>query len=117
MEVFEKKEIDKNLYQVRVRLTNSKAISSTSYQAIRNKAHPQDHLLVSGKNIEVLTGGKLTDVYNNKVSYKEHKPELQFMHIPGFGRLEYQFLVKGKGNIKLEYKSVKSRDLEVEEEL
>jgi len=117
MEVFEKKKIDKDLYQVRVRLTNSKAISSITYQAVRNKVHPQDQLLVSGNNIDVLAGGRITDIYSNKVSYKEHKPQLQFMHIPGFGRLEYQFLVRGKGNIKLEYNSVKAKNLVLEEEL
>ncbi len=117
MEIFEKKKIDKDLYQVRVRLTNSKAISSITYQSVRLKMHPQDQLLVSGQNIEVLTGGLITDIYTNQVSYKEHKPELQFMHIPGFGRLEYQFLIKGKGNIKLEYKSVKAKDLVLDEEL
>jgi len=55
----------------------------------------------------------LTDKYNNKVSYKKHKPELQFLHVPGFGRLEYQFIVKGKGDFELEYKSVKARDVSV----
>ncbi len=114
LEVFEKKKIDKNLYQVRVRLVNSKAISSITYQAVRDKVHPQDQLVISGKNIEVLAGGKLTDIYTNQVSYKEHKPELQFMHIPGFGRVEYQFIVKGKGAIKLEYKSVKAANVVVE---
>ncbi|MEA1878864.1 MAG: M14 family metallopeptidase [Bacteroidota bacterium] len=114
LEVFEKKKIDKDLYQVRVRLVNSKAISSITYQAVRDKIHPQDQLLISGKNIEVLAGGRLTDPYTNKVSYKEHKAELQFMHIPGFGRLEYQFIVKGKGKIKLEYKSIKATGVVVE---
>ncbi len=117
LEVFEKKKIDNNLYQVRVRLLNSKAISSITYQAVRLKAHPQDHLLISGNNIEVLAGGRITDIYTNQVSYKEYKPELQFMHIPGFGRLEYQFLISGKGKIKLEYTSVKAKNLLVEEEL
>ena len=114
LEVFEKKKIDKDLYQVRVRLVNSKAISSITYQAVRDKIHPQDQLLISGKNIEVLAGGLLTDPYTNKVNYKEHKPELQFMHIPGFGRLEYQFIIKGKGEIELEYKSVKATGVVIE---
>lgn len=82
--------------------------------SVRDKIHPKDHILLSGSKIEVLAGGRLSDPYNNTVSYKEHKPELQFMHIPGFGRVEYQFIVKGKGNIKLEYKSQKAKNLVVE---
>jgi len=113
IEVFEKKEIGKDLYQVRVRLLNSKAVSSITYHSIREKIHPKDQLKISGKNIEVLAGGLLTDRYNNKVSYKKHKPELQFVHIPGFGRVEYQFIIKGKGDIKVEYKSVKAKDVTI----
>jgi len=111
MAVFEKKKIGKALYQVRVRLVNSKAVSSITYRSITEKIHPKDQLTISGKNIEVLAGGPLTDMYNNKVSYKEHRPELQFLQIPGFSKLEYQFIVKGKGDIVLEYKSVKAKDI------
>ena len=117
VEVFETKKIDKDLYQVRVRITNSKAVSSITVHSSREKIHPKDQLLLSGKNIEVITGGVLTDKYNNKVSYKKYKPELQFLQVPGFGRLEYQFLVKGKGDFELKYKSVKAKDVQLSSKL
>ena len=117
MEVFEKEKIGKDLYRVRVRLINDKAVSSITYHSVNNRIHPKDQLKLSGKDLEVLAGGLLTDEYNNKVSYVEHRPELQFLHIPGFGRVEYQFIVKGKGKMVLEYKSVKARDVVVEERL
>lgn len=117
MEVFEKEKIDKDLYRVRVRLTNEKAVSSITYHSVNNKIHPKDQLKISGKNIEVIAGGTLTNEYTNKVNYKEHKPELQFLHIPGFGKVEYQFIIKGKGKIVLEYKSVKAADVVLEERL
>jgi hypothetical protein len=108
MEVFEQEKVDKDLYRIRVRLKNTKAIPSVSYQTIKNKLYPKDLLTVSGKGIQVISGGEIQDKYRDKVNYKEHKPEVQFLQVPGFGIVEYEFLVSGKGNIKIEYKSRKA---------
>jgi len=105
MEVFEKKKIGKNLYRVRLRLVNSKAIPSMSYHAQKVNLYPKDMLKVSGKNAAVIAGGVIEDVYRDEVSYKEFRPQIQFFFIPGFGKVEYQFLVSGKGNVTLEYNS------------
>jgi len=105
MEIFENKKIENNYYRIRVRLKNSKAIPTMSYYAQQHNLYPKDKLWVSGKNIKVLAGGKLLDLYRNTASYKEYKPELQFMFVPGFSRVEYQFLVSGKGNIEIKYES------------
>ncbi|MBT3749786.1 MAG: hypothetical protein HOG34_12465 [Bacteroidetes bacterium] len=114
IELMSKEEVEKDLYKIRIRLVNKKGISSNSYQSVRDKIHPQDQLILSGKKIKVLTGGRLTDEYNDLVSYKEHRPEIQFFYIPGFSHVEYQFLVKGKGKIKVEYKSLKARNKTIE---
>jgi len=66
MEVFDKKEIGKNLYQVRVRLQNKKGLPSMTANAVKTKIHQQDMLKVSGG--KVIAGGKLTDNRLNKVS-------------------------------------------------
>jgi hypothetical protein len=108
MEVFEKEKIGADLYRIKVRLTNSKAVSSITYQSIRLKINPMDYLKVDGKNIRVIAGGPVTDLYRNEASYKLYKPEIQFFQIPSYGRLEYQFIVSGKGKIKLEYHSEKA---------
>jgi hypothetical protein len=115
MEVFEKEKVGKNLHRIRVRLKNAKAIPSISYQTIKHKLYPKDILTVSGSGIEVVSGGQIQDRYRDKVNYKEHKPEVQFLQVPGFGITEYEFLVSGKGNMKIEYKSRKAgkRILEV----
>lgn len=117
MEVFEKEKIDKDLYKIRVRIKNSKAIPSIAYQTVRNKLYPKDFLQVSGKNIEVVSGGKIADKYRNKVSYKEHKPELQFIQVPGFGIVEYEFLVSGKGKVQITYESRKAGKRSLETKL
>ena len=42
------------------------------------------------------------------MNYKEYKPEVQLCQVPGFGKVEYQFLVSGKGNLIIEYESRKA---------
>ena len=108
MEVFEKKKTDKNLTRVRIRLVNDKAMPSMSYHSAQKKAYPKDILKLSGEGIKVISGGQLTDNYRDKVNYKEYKPEVQFCQVPGFGKVDYQFLVSGKGNLVIEYESRKA---------
>ncbi|MGC9470220.1 MAG: M14 family metallopeptidase [Bacteroidales bacterium] len=108
LEVTETEKIDRNLFRVTVRLSNRKAIPSLTYHAVQKKIHEQDILKVHGKQIRVVSGGILTDSYRNRVVYKEHKPEIQFLQVPGFGKIEYQFLVSGKGEMQVEYSSLKA---------
>jgi hypothetical protein len=105
MDVFETQKMEDHLYRIRVRLKNSKAIPTMSYYAQQHNLYPKDRLFVSGKDAQVLAGGKLLDAYRNTASYKEHRPELQFLFVPGFGKVEYQFLVSGKGDIQINYES------------
>ncbi len=60
-------------------------------------------LKVSGAR--VVAGGPLLDPYRDQVAYKKDRPELQFTVVPGFGKVEHQFLVEGKGEIRIEYVS------------
>ena len=114
LELMEKEKIGKNLYQVRIRLINDNAIPSQTYQSIKNKAHPKDILKVEGSSIDVLAGGRLMDAHMNQAVYKEHKPQVQFIHLPGFGKVEYQFLISGKGNVVVDYSSIKAKDRKLE---
>jgi len=111
MEIFEKTKVGKDLYRVRVRMANSKAIPSMTYSAVRKKLYPQDMLKVSGNGVKVVSGGRLTDVYSDRVTYKEHKPEIQFCQVPGFGKIEYQFLISGKGKVQFDFTSRKAKDV------
>lgn len=105
LNVFDVKKIGKDLFRVRTRLLNSKAIPSMSYYAQKKKLYPKDMLTASGKNAAVIAGGVLTDIYRDIVTYKKHRPELQFLFVPGFGNIEHQFLVSGKGSLTLKYQS------------
>ncbi|HWR99469.1 MAG TPA: M14 family metallopeptidase, partial [Prolixibacteraceae bacterium] len=109
MEIFDVKEIGNNLRQVRVRLKNEKGLPSMSYKAISTRLYTQDILRVSGA--KVIASGKITDLRNNKISYQEHKPEIIYTSVPGYGYAEYQFLVEGKGELAVNYSSVKAGSL------
>jgi hypothetical protein len=108
MDVFEVKKLDGDLWSVRVRLVNSGAMPSVTYETIKNKWYPIDKLSVEGRNATVVGGGVLTDPWLNLVDYKEHRPEVQMCQVPGFGKLEYQFLVSGRGDIEIKYESRKA---------
>ena len=109
MDVFEVKEIGKNLHQVRVRLKNEKGLPTMSYKAISTKLYTQDMLKLTGG--KVVASGKITDLRNNKITYQEHKPEIIYTTVPSYGFAEYQFLVEGKGEIILSYHSRKAGNL------
>jgi len=114
VELMDKEKIGKNLYQVRIRLLNDNAIPSQTYQSIKNKVHRKDILKVTGSSIDVVAGGKLMDAHMNQAVYKEYKPQIQFIHLPGFGKVEYQFLISGKGNVIVDYSSTKAKDQKLE---
>jgi hypothetical protein len=108
MEVFEVKKIGNNLHQIRVRLQNKSGLPSMSAYSVKSKLYPQDMLKVSGG--KVIAGGKISDARLNKVTYKEKKPEIQFLSIPGYGVAEYQFLIDGNGEITFNYESLKAKN-------
>jgi hypothetical protein len=108
MQVFDVAQLNRSVYRVRVRLENTKGISSMTAQAVKDKLYAQDHLKVSGGN--VIAGGKIENLRLNKVNYKEHKPEVQFFTLPGCHMVEYEFLIEGKGDIAFEYVSRKARN-------
>ena len=114
LELVEKEKIGKDLYQVRIRLINDQAIPTLPYQAIKNKSHRQDILKVSGSSIQVNAGGELKDAFMNQAVYKEHKPQIQFLQMPGFGKREYQFLISGKGSVTVDFSSLKAKDQKLE---
>jgi hypothetical protein len=103
LEAFEVKALGGGLTRVRTRLANPKAMPTMSYLAQRANLYPKDMLKVSGA--KVVAGGPLLDPYRDQVAYKKDRPELQFTVVPGFGKVEHQFLVEGKGEIKIEYVS------------
>ncbi len=105
LEVFEVKSLGGGLFRVRTRLANPKAMPTMSALSQKNKLYPQDMLTVSGPGAKVVAGGTLVDPYRDQAVYKKDRPELQFTVVPGFGKVEHQFLVEGRGEITVRYAS------------
>ncbi|HNQ80959.1 MAG TPA: M14 family metallopeptidase [Candidatus Aminicenantes bacterium] len=105
LDVTEVKKIGDGLFRVRTRLANAKAVPSMSFQAQKDRLYPQDRLTVSGPNARVMAGGVLVDRDFDRVSHKKDRPDVQFLVVPGFGRVEHQFLVEGRGEVTLRYVS------------
>jgi len=118
LEVFDTAKLGDNLYRVRTRLVNAKAMPTMNQQARSAKLYPPDMLTLSGSGITVTAGGQLMDPYTDQVLYKEFRPELQFLSIPGFAKIEHQFLVTGKGKLTITYESKHagriSRDIDLQ---
>jgi hypothetical protein len=105
MEIFDTQPLGKDLYRVRVRLANAKAIPTMSYHAKQVSLYPQDILEISGKGVKIIAGGEIKDADTDEVAYKEYRPEIQFFFIPGFAKVEFQFIVSGTGSVTLDYQS------------
>ncbi len=103
LEIVEVKALGGGLTRVRTRLSNPKAMPTMSALAERADLYPRDMLRVSGG--KVVAGGQLVDPYRDRVTYKKDRPGLQFLVVPGFGKIEHQFLVEGKGEITVLYES------------
>jgi hypothetical protein len=97
-----------DLYRIRVRVINGGSIPSLTYNAIQCKIHPQDMLKVSGPAVKVVAGGRVTGLPIETVTYKANRPELQFLQVPGDGKVEFEFLVSGKGDLTVAYQSLKA---------
>lgn len=110
MEVFENKEISKGLHRIRVRLRNTKGISTMTMHSWQTKLYTPDMLTLKGA--KVVAAGKITDRYSNKVEYKEFKPEIQFTRISGFDTVEYEFIVEGDEQVTISYQSRKAKSIE-----
>lgn len=105
LEVIEVKALGANLYRVRTRLANPKAMPTMTYLAQKANLYPKDMLKVGGAGAKVVAGGLLVDPYRDQVVYKKYRPELQFLVVPGFGKIEHEFLIEGKGEVTLRYES------------
>jgi len=109
LDVFDVKELGNNLHRVRVRLENKNGLPSMTAHAEKNKLYPNDMLKISGG--KVVAGGKITNLRLDEVSYKDKKPEIQFLSLPGYGIEEFQFLIEGKGEITVDFESRKAKNV------
>ncbi len=97
-----------DLYKLRVRVINGGAMPSLTYNAVQRKLHPQDTLRITGKGVTVVSGGPVSGSPIEEVRYKGIRPDVQFLQVPGNGKVEFEFLVSGKGEVNVGYQSIKA---------
>ncbi|MDP2876672.1 MAG: M14 family metallopeptidase [Holophaga sp.] len=117
LEVLSVEKAGPELHRIRVRLSNPNAIPSMTHTAVQHQIHPKDTLKVEGTGLKVVAGGPIAMNPLEEITYKPHKPEIQFLQVPGYGKVEYSFLVSGKGKAHITYQSLKAGRAAVSAEL
>jgi hypothetical protein len=103
------KKLEKDLFQVDVSVKNTRVTPTMSAMAVQNKLHRADQFKIEGQNIKLVAAGRLFDQYRGitgKVKTRDNSIWVE-NGVPSFGRVEYRFLVQGKGSVKLVYDSLK----------
>lgn len=102
------KHLGDGLHRIRIRAANRHAIPSLSGRAVREQIVREDLLTITGRNIEVVSGGIVDDLYLDNVEAAEHRPEVLFVHVPSFGKTDVQWIVRGSGKVKVSYNALKA---------
>lgn len=103
------KKLEGGFYQIDITLKNTRVTPTISAQARQKKLHRADRLKLEGKNVKLLAAGSLIDRFRGitrKIKTRDNSLWVS-SGIPSFGKVNYRLLVKGKGNIKIIYDSLK----------
>jgi hypothetical protein len=103
------KKLEKNLYQVDVSVKNTRVTPTMSARAVQSKLHRADRFKIEGQNVKLVAAGRLLDQFRGITSKLKTRENSIWVEngVPSFGRVEYRFLVEGKGRVKLAYDSLK----------
>lgn len=107
--------VDGNVYKVLVDITNPKVAPTITVRAARNKVVEPDLLMLEGKNVEVISASWIDnkEVYKYRPSVTnlidQHDLKRIIIRSGHYGKTTktIQYLVKGRGEIKITYNSVK----------
>ena len=103
------KKLERNIYQVDISVKNSRVTPSISAIASQKKLHRADRIKVEGKDVKLLASGRLTDRFRGITQKVKTQEDFLWIEsgVPGFGKINYRLLVKGKGSINIIYDSLK----------
>ncbi len=92
-----------NIYRLWVTVANSRAMPTISAIAAKGKIVRPDIVTVEGSGITVLSAGEVEDRWNSRVSPITDRPERVILAdgIPGNGSRTLQFIVSGKGSVRV----------------
>ncbi len=101
------------LSKVWVEIRNQGMIPTRLQQDSKNNINRADLVMLSGADIEVISGGHVTDRFFGKVSAVKARPErLAVNRVPGMGAVRVQFIVSGRGKANLVVDSLKGGRIE-----
>lgn len=103
------KKLERNLYQIDISVKNTRVTPSISAVAREKKLFRADRIKVEGKDVKLLASGRLTDRFRGITRKVKTREDFIWIEsgVPGFGKVDYRLLVKGKGSIKIIYDSLK----------
>ncbi|MBU1185754.1 MAG: peptidase M14 [Acidobacteria bacterium] len=113
------KKLDGDVYQMDVRISNSRLTPSISQIAIQKKIHRADKFTLEGKNVKILAAGYLTDKFRDLTQPIKTQDNFFWVEngVRGHGRIDIRLLVKGRGNVSLTYDSLKGGFQQAETDL
>jgi hypothetical protein len=117
LELLEIKKLGGDLHRIRVRAVNSKAIPTLSARALRRKLARRDILSIGGRSLDVVSAAVVKDIHLDQLEPVEHRPWMIFTHVPSFGSRDVQWIVRGRGKVKVTFSSLKAGDRTLEIDL
>jgi hypothetical protein len=110
LELLSVEKLAADLHRVRVRATNSGAVPTLSRKALRHDLVRKDVFKLEGSGLTVVSGGVVRDEKLDQVEHAAHRPWMIFTGVPSFGTRIVEFVVKGRGQAKVTFDSIKARN-------
>jgi hypothetical protein len=96
------------LFKVWVTVENQRLMPTRTAQDVEHRISPPDLVALRGDQVQVLSGGRVTDRFFRRVEAVEARPErLELDTIGGLDAVRVQFVVKGSGNFTVTVDSAK----------
>lgn len=105
-----------DLWRVKASFKNKKLMPTRSAMAAQKKIGLPDQVIIRGEGIEVLAGGRELDRWRpERLDPMERSPERVLLEsgIPSRGYVAVTWIVRGNGEIKVEYKAEKADDVSI----
>lgn len=103
------------LFKVWVTVENGKLIPTRTQQDVKNHISPPDVVSLSGREVKVISAGRLTDRFFRRVEAVKNRPErVELDTIGSMGAARVQFIVRGRGSFTVRVDSAKASPLAAE---
>jgi hypothetical protein len=101
--------LGEGLFKIWVTIENKRLIPTRTSQDVAHHISPPDVVSIGGGSIRVLSSGRVTDRFFNRVSAVKHRPHrVELDTISGMSVARVQFIVEGKGEFTITVDSAKA---------